>query len=292
MATRHEYSHQALTYDRTRAASPSVLGPLHTALGPAPGRRLVDIGGGTGNYSVGLRELGWEPIVADLNAGMLGRASAKGLSVVRADAAELPLGDESADAAILVSMLHHVPDADTALAEARRIVAPGGRLAVMAFVREHLDVHWVLDYFPTVGAFFRDAHQSLAELTAALPGADVEPLFYDDVVDGSMAALCRRPELLLDPERRRQTSFFERVADETPAELEAAMARLAGELAAGHRPQDADADRRARIGDASLIVWPAPAELWSDRQSADRRSNRRDPVADSSVKRPESRAGR
>lgn len=46
-----DYSRQALTYDNTGAASPSVLGPLQAALKGAPGKRLADIGGGTGNYA-------------------------------------------------------------------------------------------------------------------------------------------------------------------------------------------------------------------------------------------------
>ena len=50
MATRHDYSRQAGRYDSTRAASPSILGPLRASLAGVPGPALVDIGGGTGNY--------------------------------------------------------------------------------------------------------------------------------------------------------------------------------------------------------------------------------------------------
>jgi hypothetical protein len=46
-----DYSNQAQTYDLTRAASPLVLAALGLALAGAPGRRLADIGGGTGNYA-------------------------------------------------------------------------------------------------------------------------------------------------------------------------------------------------------------------------------------------------
>jgi ubiquinone/menaquinone biosynthesis C-methylase UbiE len=81
-----DYSRQARTYDETRAASPSVLGPLREALDGAPGPRLVDVGGGTGNYSLALREEGWQPLVVDRQPEMLARAAAKGLETLQVDA--------------------------------------------------------------------------------------------------------------------------------------------------------------------------------------------------------------
>lgn len=258
MATSFEYSHQALTYDRTRAASPSVLAPLEAALGPAVGS-LLDVGGGTGNYAQALASVGWHPVVVDRNPGMLGRAAGKGLSVAVGDASSLPVRSGAVDAAVLVSMLHHVPDWEAALAEARRAVRPGGAVILMAFTREHLDVHWVLRYLPATLEHFAGLHQTRTELLAALPGADVLPVVYDDLVDGSMAALCRRPELLLRPDVRAQTSLFEWAADNAPDELADGMARLEADLAAGVRPQDEELDLRRDIGDASVLVWRRPS---------------------------------
>ncbi len=257
MATRYDYAQQARTYDRTRAASPSVLAPLHRALASAPGPRVLDVGGGTGNYAAALHEQGLEPLVVDRSPDMLAVAAGKGLPVLRGDADALPVGDRSLDAVMLVSMLHHVPRWEQALAEARRVLVPGGRLALMAFAREHLEVHWVTGYFPATTASFRDAHQTLDELRAAVPGAVVQPLRYEDVVDGSMAALCRRPHLLLDAEVHRQTSYFERAATDHPEELADGLARLRADLAAGRHPEDERPERRARLGDAILLTGTA-----------------------------------
>ncbi|HMJ78177.1 MAG TPA: class I SAM-dependent methyltransferase [Iamia sp.] len=256
MATTYDYRRQALTYDRTRAASPSVLEPLAGALG-RPGS-VLDVGGGTGNYSAALRDRGWRPVVADRSPAMLARARDKALPAVLADATRLPVPDGGVDAVVMVSMLHHVPDWPDALAEARRAVRPGGCVALVAFGREHLDVHWLTRYLPTATAHFATTHQRLGDVVAALPGAVVTPLHYADVVDGSMAALCRRPELLVDPDVARQTSFVEWAADHAPEELERGMERLRTDLAAGRRPQDGDADLRRRLGDASLISWVRP----------------------------------
>jgi SAM-dependent methyltransferase len=237
MSLLRDYSRQARTYDETRAASPSVLGPLREALDGAPGRRLVDVGGGTGNYSLALREEGWRPLVVDRQPQMLARAAAKGLETLQADAQKLPLADESADAVMLVSMLHHVEDQPAALGEARRILRPGGRLALMAFTRENVASLWLSDYFPSTRAWMAESHLTLDELLALLPGARRIDIVYRDLEDGSLGALAAHPERLVDPRWHRQTSYFERLERRHPDELRAGLERLERDIAAGTAPR-------------------------------------------------------
>ncbi len=259
MGTRHVYDRQAESYDSTRGASPSVLEPLCEALERAPGRALVDIGGGTGNYAQALRERGWDPVVIDLNVAMLARAKAKGLRTLRADAAALPLADGSADAAVMVAMLHHVPDWRAALREARRILRRGGRLALMGWTREHMEyVTWVRAYFPSMDDWLALDHPSVAELETELPGARILRVDYDDLKDASLSALQRWPELVLDPRWHRQTSYFEKLEQCFPDELEAGLARLRTDLEAGQNPDALVADARAQFGDAAVLAWTKP----------------------------------
>jgi demethylmenaquinone methyltransferase/2-methoxy-6-polyprenyl-1,4-benzoquinol methylase len=242
-----DYSRQASTYDSTRAASPSVLAPLRHALRGAPGRRLADIGGGTGNYALALQREGWQPLVLDRSAAMVARAAAKGLRITYGDALALPFADASFDAAMLVSMLHHTGDPPHALAEACRILVPKGRLAVMIFTREDVSENWLLDYFPSSGPWIDKSHTPLAQLLSLLPGATRVEVTFDDVVDGSLAALSNRPELILDSHWRRQTSYFERMERDHAEELGRGLHRLALDLAAGRRPQGR--------GIASVLTW-------------------------------------
>jgi SAM-dependent methyltransferase len=242
-----DYSRQAETYDATRGASPSVLEPVREALAGAPGRRLVDVGGGTGNYALALREEGWEPLVVDRSAAMLARAAAKALPTREADAQALPLEDASADAVTMISMLHHVDDPGRALAEARRVLRPGGRLAVMAFTREDLEDQWYHDYFPSTRAWMDASHPRLAELLSHLPGARRLPVVFGDLEDASLAALASHPRLVLDPAWRNQTSYFERLERDHPGELRAGLERLERELDAGAGPQVP--------GGASVLAW-------------------------------------
>jgi SAM-dependent methyltransferase len=231
-----DYGNQARTYDETRAASPSVLAPLREALTRAPGRRLLDVGGGTGNYAAALRDEGWKPVVADRSPDMLARARAKGLETVEADAEQLPFADASFDAVICVSMLHHVPDRSRALREQRRVLRPGGRHAVMLYTREDIADAWYQDYFPSTRSWMDASHPPRAEVLAELPGARYIEVVFADLEDASLAALSGFPEKILDPAWRSQTSYFERLARDHPEEMAAGLERLRADIAAGHPP--------------------------------------------------------
>jgi SAM-dependent methyltransferase len=247
MSLLDDYSNQARTYDETRAASPSVLGPLREALEGAPGRRLVDVGGGTGNYSRALRDEGWDPLVVDREPGMLARAKAKGLETVQGDAQKLPLPDGCADAVMLVSMLHHVEDPSRAIAEAKRILRPRGRLVLMVFTREDLEATWMTEYWPSTRAWMDESHPPLDTLLQLLPGARHIQIVWSDLEDGSLAALGAHPEKLADPRWHSQTSYFERLKRDHPEELEAGLARLRRELEEGRAPNTP--------GRGTVLVW-------------------------------------
>ena len=242
-----DYVNQAQTYDRTRSASPSVLAPLRKALDGAPGRLLADIGGGTGNYSAALRAAGWEPLTIDATEAMLGRAKAKGLPTLCCDAQDLQLEDASFDAAMLISMLHHLDDPAGALNEARRILRPEGRMAVMTYTREDIADLWMLDYFPASRDWMIETHLPLEAITAQLPGAIRLEVRFDDLEDASLAALASHPDLVLDPQWRRQTSYFERLERDHPDELQSGLERLRREIESGRGPE--------RPGRASMIAW-------------------------------------
>jgi SAM-dependent methyltransferase len=228
-----------------------VLGPLREALDGAPGSRLADIGGGTGNYSRALRAEGWDPVVLDREPAMLAQAAAKGLDTVAGDAQWLSLGDESVDAAMLVSMLHHVEEPARALTEARRILRSGGCLAVMVFTREDLSGLWFFDYFPSLREWVVKSHPTLAELLVHLPGARRISVEFTDLQDASLAAMAAYPDLVVDPHWYRQTSVFEWLERDHPQETRAGLQRLRADLQAGTAP--------STPGLASVLAYVKPA---------------------------------
>jgi demethylmenaquinone methyltransferase/2-methoxy-6-polyprenyl-1,4-benzoquinol methylase len=242
-----DYSRQAQRYDETRAASPSVLRPLREALRGAPGRRLADIGGGTGNYALALKREGWEPVVVDRSADMLAQAAAKGLETVEADSQRLPFQDETYDAVTMISMLHHVEDRGAALAEARRILRPEGRLVLKGYTGEDAATLWILEYFPSSRHWMEATHPRRSALLEELPGAQLLVFEFEDMQDASLAALSADPELMLEAAERGDTSYFERMHRDHSDELRAGLARLRLDIAAGH------AHRRA--GKATILSW-------------------------------------
>jgi SAM-dependent methyltransferase len=245
-----EYARQAERYDETRSASPSVLRPLREALKAAPGRRLADIGGGTGNYALALKREGWEPIVVDRSPEMLTRAAAKGLETVEADAQQLPFKDESFDAVTMIAMLHHVEDRAMALEEARRILRTQGRLVLKGFTGEDATSLWLLDYFPSSRPWMEATHPPLAAFLRELPGARLFPVEFEDMDDASLAALSTDPERVLEAAESGATSYFERMQRDHPDELRMGLERLREDIAAGRGPR--------HPGTATVLGWTKP----------------------------------
>jgi SAM-dependent methyltransferase len=112
---------------------------LIEALAPAPGERVLEIGPGTGHYSLEVASRLGDGTLAifDLQHEFLEhtlrQARARGLSNVEpalGDAQSLPYADGSFDAVYLVTVLGEIPDQDAALREAQRVLAPSGRLVV------------------------------------------------------------------------------------------------------------------------------------------------------------------
>jgi SAM-dependent methyltransferase len=224
-----------------------VVRALREALEGTPGRRLADIGGGTGNYALALKREGWEPVVVDRSAEMLAHAAAKGLEVVEADAQDLPFEDESFHAATMISMLHHVEDRHAALAEGRRILRTGGRLVLKGYTGEDAASLWILDYFPSSRPWMAATHPPRATLLEELPGARVLEFEFEDMQDASLAALSADPERVLDAAESGATSYFERMQRDHPNELREGVARLRADIAAGRAPR--------RAGTASVLSW-------------------------------------
>jgi SAM-dependent methyltransferase len=119
----------AETTDGNPLSLGSLLGDL---LGTGSGTCL-EIGCGTGIHAALVRDLGWTPIGVDLSSGML-RYARNRLPIAQADAASLPIRDNSVSAAIAVMVHTDMPSYSTVLREAARVLRPGGMFV-------HIGVH-------------------------------------------------------------------------------------------------------------------------------------------------------
>lgn len=91
----------------------------------APAGSVLDVGCGTGVYSAGLVELGWDVTGVDVSADMLRRARDRGLDTVQSDATALPFEAESFDAAVSVFTHTDFDDFAGAVREVARVLRPG-----------------------------------------------------------------------------------------------------------------------------------------------------------------------
>ncbi|GAA4461678.1 methyltransferase domain-containing protein [Phytohabitans houttuyneae] len=99
----------------------------------APGQTVVDVGCGTGRAVAELTERGASAIGVDLDPAMLAAAHARfpDIEVRAADAADLPIADGQAHGYRADKVYHVLPDPPAALAEARRVLAPEGRIVLL-----------------------------------------------------------------------------------------------------------------------------------------------------------------
>ena len=111
---------------RLRARSYQLLGLPQEAT-------VVDVGCGAARAVAELAEYAAHAIGVDLDPAMLAAARRRfpGIDVRAADATELPLGDAQAHGYRADKVYHILPDPHAALAEARRVLVPGGRIALL-----------------------------------------------------------------------------------------------------------------------------------------------------------------
>ena len=102
-----------------------------------PGDRVLDLCCGTGDLALAGREAGGDVTAVDFSAPMLERARRKSSEIVwlEADALHLPLADASFDALTVGFGVRNLASVEQGLAEMRRVLTPGGRVAILDVTR-------------------------------------------------------------------------------------------------------------------------------------------------------------
>jgi SAM-dependent methyltransferase len=194
--------------------------PAFLALLPAPGRLTLDLGCGEGRGGVALRERGHRLIGVDAAPTMAKLARETGAydEVHLAEATALPLDDGAVDLVVAYMSLHDMDDVAPALAEAARVLEPGGRLCaaiVHPFASAHVGSDAELPYFDVarytdvverdgLRMAFHGIHRPLQDYVTALleAGLALERLSEPSPTDEDVAAFAdlakaqRRPAFL------------------------------------------------------------------------------------------------
>lgn len=160
-------------------------------MAPQPHQRLVDLAGGTGDISLRfLRAGGGSALVTDVNESMLAqgrsrramRAFAGRMSWSVGDAERLPLAEGCAHLASIAFGLRNVTDREAAIAEAHRILKPGGRFLCLEFSHVENDLlrraydAWSFQVLPRLGRVVvgdSESYRYLAESIRTFPEPEV-----------------------------------------------------------------------------------------------------------------------
>lgn len=131
VAPRYDLTNDVLSLGQTRLWRRAVV----RAVAAAPGERVLDIAAGTGTSSEPFADAGIDVVPADFSIGMLaeGRRRRPDMAFTAADALRLPFADGVFDVVTMSFGLRNVANVETALAEFRRVSAPGGRLVICEF---------------------------------------------------------------------------------------------------------------------------------------------------------------
>ena len=160
--------------------------------GVRKGHKILDLAGGTGDFSAKFSRLvgeNGEVVLADINSSMLEVGSEKlrnlgivgNINYVQANAEALPFPDNTFDCVIISFGLRNVTDKDKALRSIFRTLKPGGRLLVLEFSKPILDpLHKLYNFYsfnilPKIGEAVvndGDSYRYLAESIRMHPEQD------------------------------------------------------------------------------------------------------------------------
>ena len=231
-----QYDTIGRNYSLTRTSDPRIGAALLEILTTSPGDTVADIGAGTGSYALFLAQHGYRVLAVEPSAVMRQQAIADPtIEWTAAEAENLPLGDRSVDAAIIMLALHHFQHYQKALREIYRITGDG-QLVLFTYDPDFISRLWLTQYFPAFVADVQSTFVPISNLISELQtitGAKVRPWVFPlphDLLDSFAAVGWARPELYLNSSIRNGISSFAKLA---PAELNHGLSRLQQDLETG-----------------------------------------------------------
>ena len=137
VASKYDIMNDAMSFGMHRLWKSAMIDWLN----PRPGMHVLDVAGGTGDIAVKCLERGAAVTICDINYAMLSEGRDKrfdqgisaGLDWICGDAEALPFEDASMDAYTVAFGIRNVTHIPAALAEARRVLKPGGRFLCLEF---------------------------------------------------------------------------------------------------------------------------------------------------------------
>ena len=203
-------------YNSTRKADPYLTEKLIYYLHPEKDKLYLDIGCGTGNYTIALAEYGINIFGVDPSDQMLNEARSRNRDIkwLKGTAEELPVVNEVLDGAIATLTIHHWTNLQASFSEINRVLSGNGRLVLFTSTPEQMKGYWLNHYFPEMLKASIIQMPSLSAIQTALRHTKleierVEPYYIqDNLQDHFLYAGKNNPTLYFDETIRNGISSF------------------------------------------------------------------------------------
>ncbi len=213
-------------YNTTRQADPYLLDRIYSLLSPDLKGQYLDIGCGTGNYTIPLSEMGLNFRGVDPSEVMLNEAKSKSSKIEwKIGIVEfLPFSDSFFDGAIATLTVHHWNNIVAGFKELFRVLKPGSRIVIFTSSPEQMEGYWLNHYFPALMKRSIEKMPSIVSVTSALEAAGFTRIateiyaVRDDLIDLFLQSGKNRPEIYFDPAIRLGISTFASLATEKEIE--------------------------------------------------------------------------
>jgi ubiquinone/menaquinone biosynthesis C-methylase UbiE len=215
------YDSIGAAYNSTRKADRYLTARLLYFLNPQPHKQFLDIGCGTGNYTIalansGLNFTGVEPSESMINVA---RKRDQTINWITGSAEQIPVNDNTFDGVIATLTIHHWTDINQSLKEIYRVTNDDGILVTFTATPAQMKGYWLNHYFPqmmadsTLKMLCFDVINS-ALINAGFELATIEKYFINEgLQDHFLYAGKHHPEIYFDKKIRKGISSFTSLAN-------------------------------------------------------------------------------
>lgn len=210
------YDNIGSEYNSTRQADPYIAEKLFQFLSSKTNELYLDIGCGTGNYTIalantGLNFYGVEPSEHMLN---IAKSQNREMNWLIGQAEEIPAGDNMFAGCIATLTIHHWADIEKAFKELYRVLKENAKIVFFTSTPKQMQGYWLNYYFPKMLEDSIKQMPSFETIKSAAANAGfviktTEKYFVkDDLKDGFLYVGKNRPELYFEEEIRKGISSF------------------------------------------------------------------------------------
>ncbi|MBR9923250.1 MAG: class I SAM-dependent methyltransferase [Bacteroidetes bacterium] len=231
-------------YNQTRQADPYLLSRMLYWLSSGSAiskdtQKFLDIGCGTGNYTIALMEKGLAVTGMDPSDRMLETAQKRNPNGrwLKGTAEQIPMPDSSVDGALASLTIHHWSDLRAAFQEIKRVLKPGSPLVIFTSSPRQMNGYWLNHYFPSM---LEDSIQQMPAVDIVLDALafaefsqiETEKYFVEpDLKDQFLYCGKQDPKKYFYPDIRQGISSFSDLARQ--AEVEAGLEQLRQDVESG-----------------------------------------------------------